>query len=76
MHTTDCCGHPFENVVLPVRVLDTDRLLLLLLDVTLPDANKDADQEEQAKHAGANLHDFHVADHRRHLADDRLDYLG
>lgn len=76
VRTTNCCGHPLENVVLPVRVLDTDRLLLLLLDVTLPDANKDADQEEQAKHAGANLHDFHVADHLRHLADVRLDYLG
>lgn len=35
-----------DDVHLPVGVLDTDRLFLLLLNVTFSDANKDANQEE------------------------------
>lgn len=49
------------NVPLPIGVLDADWLLLLLLDVTFSDANKDADQEDQTQHAGADLQDFLVA---------------
>lgn len=55
---------------LPVGVLDADRLLLLLLllpDVSLPDANKQRHQEEEPQHAGADLHHLHVADQRRNL---------
>lgn len=36
----------FRHKNLPIGVLDTDRLFLLLLNVTFPDANEDADQEE------------------------------
>lgn len=62
---------PLLNKVLPVRVLDTDRLLLLLLlNVALSDTDKDADQKDQSQHAGADLQDFHIADHWGYLMDD------
>lgn len=61
-----------QNLLLPIGVLDADRLLLLLLNVTLPDANEDANQEQQSEHAGTDLHDFHVADHWRYLINDGL----
>lgn len=59
-------------MISPVGVLDTDGPFLLLLDVSLPDANKQRHQEEEPQHTGADLHDLHVADHGRNLEGLRI----
>lgn len=71
--------HPRDQsafTISPVGVLDTDGPLLLLLNVSLPDADEQRHQEEEPQHTGADLHDLHVADDGRNLEESDRSGLG